>query len=537
MRSSANRLKWRPMAGSIWTAVLLVVAPEVGAQISTSFSDSQSSAVNYSKATANPSRSCKSLLQETDFDVAVVSARTIPATVETAEHCRVFAVIGPEIRVRINLPAAWNERLYVIGEGGYAGHGADVWLWGPWQERGLQNNFVTVFNDGGHDARIYPNTTFATNSLEREIDFGFRALHLATVYAKYLTEVYYGKQPHHSYFDGCSTGGRQGIVAARRFPNDYDGILAGAPAFDMVGLMIRLRQTVEALHMIKITPQLLEILGASIYQRCDKIDGLEDRVLRDPRQCDFSPRRDLPACTGDAVADCFTEEQIRGLDLLYGPVVVGGEPLQPGTPMGAEIRDARTGMSGWEPRLMNLDAGGKPQRPLMEERIAHWLPNMAFEIDRAQMTWQDFDLERDLPQLERSRMIHDATDPDLSSLAQSGARLITYHGWSDTGPNPLATAQYFDRVYQVMGDAGRDHARLFMIPGMFHCSGGTNVDRFDGMTALINWAERGVAPDMIPASREADNTVVRTRPICAYPTMARYQGSGSIDDAKSFVCE
>jgi feruloyl esterase len=537
MHESTIHLKKHHVAlYALAVALLMLVAETSVAQIRTSFAESQSSAVNYTKPTAGPGRSCKSLLEETDFDVSVVSAHTISATDKTPEHCQVFAVIRAEIRVWINLPKAWNGRLYVIGEGGYGGHDAGFWLWGPWQERGLQSNFVTVFNDTGHDERIYPHTTFAHNSLGGEIDFGFRAVHLSTVFAKRIVETYYGTQPNYSYFDGCSTGGRQGIAAAQRFPHDYDGILAGDPPFDMVGLMVRLRQSIEALHEIKITPSLLAILGDTIYKRCDKIDGLEDRVLRDPRQCDFSPQRDLPLCQEKASEECFTKEQIHGLDLLYGPVIVGGKTLQPGTPMGAEIKDLATGKSGWEPRLMNIDKDGNVQQPLMEERIADWLPNMAFEVDKAEITWRDFDLERDLPKLERTRMIHDATDPDLSLLAEANGKLIVYHGWSDTGPNPIYTAEYFDKIYEVMGDKARNYARLFMVPGMFHCLGGTNVDRFDGMTALINWVERGVAPDMIVAGRIENGATVRTRPMCAYPQVAKYMGKGSTDEAENFAC-
>jgi len=225
------------------------------------------------------------------------------------------------------------------------------------------------------------------------------------------------------------------------------------------------------------------------------------------------------------------------LELLYGPVVVDGKVLQPGTPMGAEIKDPRTGNSGWDPRLINIDSSGVHQRPLMEQRIANWLPNMAFEVDQPEMTWRDFDLKRHVPLLERSRAIHDGTDPDLSLLAAAGGKLITYHGWSDTGPGPLSTAEYFDKIYETMGVEGRNHARLFMIPGMFHCWGGTNVDRFDGMTALINWVERGVAPDAILAGREEEGELVRTRPVCAYPDVAVYRGTGDPNSAENFSCD
>jgi len=524
--------------------VLMLLIPGASrAQTRWSFLDATTSSVKYTNAQTKPVQSCRRLLEFGDFDVSVVSAQVVPADAEAPEHCQVFALIQPEIRVRINLPMAWNGRLYAIGEGGFGGHEADVPLFGLWQARALRNGFATAFNDTGHDGRVSGplpvdgdyDASFATNNLETQVDFGFRAAHLTSVFAKQLIEVFYGRKPKYSYFDGCSTGGRQAMVEAQRFPHDFDGIVAGAPPFDMTGLFIQLRQTIGALHKINITPDLLELLAKAVYKRCDRLDGLEDGVLRDPRQCDFDPARDLPRCSGAPTDSCFTDEQVDGLKLVYSPVVLNGKRIHPGVPLGAEPKDPG-GRSGWVPRFMNIAPDGTRKVPFMEFRLVQWLRYLAFEVSVPDMQWQDFNLERDIPKLKRTREVEDATDPDLSPLAAAGGKLIAYQGWADTGPNPLRTAEYFDEVRRVMGERADSTARLFMVPGMFHCNGGYNVDRLDAMTAVINWREGGVAPRQIVATRLRDGKVVRSQPVCAYPKVASYQGKGDPMAAESFSC-
>jgi len=537
----------RPTTPLAIGVIALLASGSSYAQLRWSFLDSAQSVVKYTEATAKPIRSCSSLLGYGTPDVSIISVQVIPADGEAPEHCRVFALIQPEIRVWINLPTAWNNRLYAIGEGDFGGHSSDLPIFALWQARALRNGFTTAYNDTGHDGRFggppffgsetkpMYTAVFANNNLERQVDFGFRAAHLTSVLAKRLIEVFYGKKPSYAYFDGCSTGGRQAMVEAQRFPHDYDGVVAGAPPFDMTGLFIQIRQTTEALHKININPGLLEVLGKAIYKRCDGVDGLEDGVLRDPRQCDFDPARDLPRCTGGPSDACFTSEQIEGVKLLYAPVVVDGKRIHPGAPLGAEPKDP-DGRSGWVPEFMNVLPDGRVGPSVMELHLVQWLRYLAFEVSVPDMQWQDFDLKRDIPKLKRTREVEDATDPDLSPFAAAGGKLIAYHGWADIAPNALRTAEYFDEVQRTMGAHADSTARLFMVPGMFHCSGGYNVDRLDAMTALINWRERGVAPKQIVATRIRDGKVVRSQPVCSYPKVAAYLGKGDPLAAENFGC-
>ncbi len=508
------------------------------------------SRIDYTQATKQPVRSCASLLNVTNFRHAVVSARVIPARNRVPEHCRVLGMIRPEIRFIVNLPTRWNERFLMLGGGGWVGFPPEDPYVLRQQETGLGRNFATAYTDTGHDRFVKEGATFLYQDLEAEVDFGFRAVHLTTLTAKTIIEAYYGTAARFSYFMGCSTGGRQAMVSTQRFPSDYDGVVAGAPVFDFTGLLLQLRHAVEALEKVEITPARLAILGETIYEQCDKIDGLADRVLEDPRRCDFDPGAHLPRCGAASRPDgCFTDLQIEGLKQLYGPLVVAGERIHPGIPLGAEIKGRANATlsgsataSGWNPRLMNtrgVNLAGQiipPGRPMMEQRVLDWLRYVAFEQDDPNRHWKEFDLARDLDKVTQTRMIMDGTDPDLQALAKSGGKLLVYHGWSDTGANPLRTAEYFDEVYETMGTAGRDTARLFMVPGMFHCAGGSNVDRMDTISALIQWVEGGQAPDRLTAARVEGGKVTRTRPICAYPDVARYRGSGSVDEAVNFDC-
>ena len=538
-----GRRKWRWGAAVVLFVTHWTTASPVLAQIRTSFVDAEGARVRYAEATAKPVMPCNQLLSLTNYDFAVISARTMPERGNVRAHCRVFGVIAPEIRFQLNLPDHWNERLYMIGSGGWGGQHPDSPAFLQWQERSVANGFVTVYSDRGHDQRAEPGTSFAYRNLAKEVDFGFRSLHVTGDTAKRLIEAYYDRPPRRSYFDGCSNGGREGFVLAHRFPDDFDGILAGSAPFDSTGWFLMLRQVVSALQKVQITPERLEILGNAVYAKCDGIDGLEDGVIEDPRRCTFDPHQDLPRCPGDTPgARCFTEGQLDGLEMLYGSVSINGKPRHPGIPLGAEIigkpHNGFPGpmISGWEPRLIQLGRAATEGIPvLLEERLDFWLANLAYEVDDAMRTWRDFDIDRDHGKLGFSTANLGVTEPDLVPLSESGGKLIAYHGWSDTGPSPLRTAEYFDNLYESMPGL-RETARLFMVPGMFHCGGGSHADHFDLMSTLIDWVEAGIVPKQMRASRIEKGKVVLTRPICAYPRVARYTGRGSTDDARNFRC-
>ncbi|MGH8245187.1 MAG: tannase/feruloyl esterase family alpha/beta hydrolase, partial [Gammaproteobacteria bacterium] len=275
----------------------------------------------------------------------------------------------------------------------------------------------------------------------------------------------------------------------------------------------------------------LRVVAEKIYADCDGKDGLVDGLIDDPRRCTFDPARDLPRCPGETEgADCFTSLQIQALQRIYGGVVIGGKQFFPGLPVGAEIAGPN-GRSGWENWIVR-DEG----RTISLNFAESFLRYMAFPERDPNYDWTRFDFDKDPARMEWIRSVLDATDPDLSAFKRRGGKILMYYGWADPALNPMMAVDYYEKVTEQIGPSTSEFFRLFMVPGMFHCAGGVGVSTVDWLTPLMDWVEKGVAPDRIVGSRLAEGKVVRTRPLCAYPQVARYKGQGSIDDATNFVC-
>ncbi len=515
----AQRLGWV----TVWV-VTATLAATGQAQNGSSFLAANSSTIDYARATTRPAVSCASLVELTDHDIAVISATLVAAEGDVGEHCRVYGLVLPEIRFGVHLPTGWNGRLYMQGNGGFAGNAPDAEPTLRTAMRAVANGFVATSTDTGHDARVEPLATFAHDNVAKEIDYAFRAVHLTATTAKAVARHYYGTAPHHSYWDGCSTGGRQGLMSAQRFPDDFDGIVAGAPVQNFTDTQMAYVWNNQALARAPLSEAKVALVGEAVYARCDPADGLEDGLIDDPRHCDFDPREHLPRCRDDSTEGCFTDGEIETLVAIYGGPVGNQRQLFPGQPLGAE----RDGWWGW----IITDQG-----LTISERFSDtFFKYLAFTPDEPDFDWRTFDFDTD-PARVTIRPLLDAMDPDLSRFAASGGKMLSHFGWADTALNPMMTVNYYEEVQETMGtDETADFYRLFMVPGMFHCRGGPGTDRFDLMTPLINWVEGGVAPEQVPASRVEDGQVVRTRPLCPYPQVARYDGSGSIDEAENFAC-
>ena len=303
-------------------------------------------------APASAPHACADFLSRTDFDVSVMDAELMNAGTET-EHCWVDAMIRPNIRFGASLPSDWNGRFVMRGGGGYAGQQPVKGRIDPLHNQG----YVTASTDTGHDAARFPLASFAYNNRDGEIDYAYRAVHLTAVAVKELIAEHYGRPADYDYWLGCSTGGRQGLMSAQRFPEDFDGIVAGAPVLDFTNTQIAR-------------------VGEAIYAACDHLDGLEDGLIDDPRQCAFDPREDYPRCAAEDRVDCLTDGESAALAKIYGGVVSRGEPYFPGQPLGAEVGDhlgspaART--SGWGRWFVDPAADA----PLLERRIwsSGWRP-------------------------------------------------------------------------------------------------------------------------------------------------------------------
>jgi feruloyl esterase len=484
-----------------------------------------------------PTAICKELRGLTGSELSVIGAVVIPASGNVPEHCRVSLMVQPEINIEVNLPSAWNGRLYMFGNGGWAGEPFDSAGRVGSRAKGLRAGFMTAATDTGHSAALERGASFALNR-QKLLDFGFRSLHVTVETAKMLARTYYGTGPAKSYYEGCSQGGRQGLTFAQRFPNDFDGIIAGAPSAYQTGTHLARAYWMQGLNANPFPAAKLGLLAAKVYDRCDARDGLKDGLIDDPRRCDFKPARDLPRCTaGDDGADCFTDNQIAALDRIYSDVMSNGKRFFPGWPVGAEIAgaDGRSGWIGQEIPGSNGDSAWTSYGFNFQRYMVPWVRSAEGEMD-AGRAFRQFDIDKDPPRLDELHQILDANDPDLSAFRKHGGKLLMYFGWADPQLNARMGVEYYERVVDLMGSNTDEFFRLFMVPGMFHCGGGVGTSSFDMTTPLVKWTEEGKAPARVEASRVVQGKVVRTRPLCAYPLMARYKGTGSIDDTANFTC-
>jgi feruloyl esterase len=422
------------------------------------------------------------------------------------------------------------------GNGGYAGESLDAPPRIGQRNDASRNGFVAVQTNTGHDAAAEPLATFAVNP-QKTIDYEFRAVHETAQAAKHIVTAFYDSPAAYSYFEGCSTGGRQGLMSAQRFPGDFDGIVVGAPVLNFTDSVLVGLWQARALNATPIPEKKLSLIAQAVYAKCDAKDGLKDGLIDDPRRCDFDPAADLPTCSGDREEDaCFTPAQIGTLKALYGGITSQGKPYFPGLLPGAEkagtdFLTLRQKVSGWDGWVM--DKAGPSRLLQYGEAFVRYL---AFSKIDPSYDWRVFDFGKDPMRIIEIRTLLDARDPDLSEFKSRGGKILMYFGWADTALSPIMGIDYYQKVTDKFGPATRDFYRLFMVPGMFHCRGGFGTDRFDAMTPLVNWVENGAPPRSIDASSVEDGKTVRTRPLCPYPEVARYNGTGSIDDSANFSC-
>lgn len=479
-----------------------------------------------SEQPAPPRIPCAALHSLTGYEYSVLTAEEKSAG--EAAFCRVRILVQPEILIEVALPARWNRRLYMFGNGGYAGEKLDAPNRVANRDTALQAGFTVTQTNTGHDAEREPLAAFTVHP-QKFADYAFRSLHVTAETAKRVAEAYYGSRPMRSYYNGCSTGGRQGLILAQRYPDDFDGIVVGAPALDNVRNRLRSIANYQALAKAPLPAAKMELLAGRVYARCDAVDGLKDGLIDDPRKCDFKPSRDLPVCEGAEQPGCYTAGQIRTIETILSDVIVRGKVLTPGFPVGAEIAGPN-GKSGWDGWIIN-DAG-LPRGALYAESAMRYMvsavPDPAYDL-------RSFDFERDPQRLEWIGTVMNATDPDLSRFRRRGGKLLMYFGWADPALNARIGVEYFESVQARMGKTG-DFFKLYMMPGVFHCSGGVGPACFDPLEKVIRWVEEGKAPGSIVAQRIEGGKTLLSRPLCPYPQVARYQGSGPADQAASFRC-
>lgn len=467
----------------------------------------------------------------------ITAAAMVDAAGNVPQHCRVdghAASPGNPVTFRLGLPVRWNGKFYFQGVGGLAGTIGSL-------NTGLTRGYASASTDTGHEAG---DPTWVQNRA-KEIDYGHRGTHVATVAAKALTTSFYARPLRQAYFNGCSNGGRQALMEVQRHPEDYTGIIAGDPA---TGTPMQLGRALVYQHVLTspdnyLTPEKVELLSKATLAACDATDGLADGLITDPRLCKFNP--ETLTCRGADGTGCLTAGQLDTVKRIYSPVKLpNGEIYTSGFPVGHE-----GDRSGWRAWI----SGPVPPAPQKDGSLAYTtneLPSgyrlseqnmrfLALEVDEPGFNWRTIQFPADLPRLKTMTEILSPLDPDLRPFKNRGGKLIIYHGWADPAISAYGTLDYHEKVAKVVG--GQREAdtflRTFFVPGMHHCSGGPGPGSFDVLIALEDWVERGVAPARIIASHSTDNKVDRTRPLCAHPQVARYIGSGDINDAANFRCE
>jgi feruloyl esterase len=505
------------------------------------FAERSTALVNYAEAGFSPKNSCAAMAAYRNPDIATIQATELPASATAPAHCRIAGMLAPEIAFEVTLPARWNGRFYMIGNGGHAGESLEDPGRVAQRDEALRLGFAFAQTNTGHDSRKEPGASFVLSNPQKATDYAWRAVHATATTAKELTARYYGRQVQRSYWNSCSNGGRQGLVEAQRFPEDFDGLLVNAPWVSQTGFSLGAIWNQQALDAATpLTAGKLALLADRVMARCDAVDGLQDGLIADPRRCDFDAMRDVPACpAGSDTAACLTAAQATAINRIYRGPVSKGKALFPGFLPGSEavvaggFGNPGAPVSAWLGTVVPAQPGAKAADFNLAEGTLRYLAHSPPQPD---YDYRRFDFERDVALFDTWATQVNATSTNLNTLRRRGGKVLMTYGWADQILQPEMGIQYYERLQARYGAKTTDFARLFMVPGMTHCSGGIGPDRFDAMTALINWVEKGKAPDSLRAARVVEGKEVRTRPLCPYPQVARYSGQGSIDDAANFSC-
>lgn len=444
------------------------------------------------------------------------SGTWVEETDELPGYCEVTATLSPvrgsNIGVVYRLPASWNGKVLGFGGGGWIGNIAIQTA-----SEGLRKGYATMQTDGGHPIGNVWDNSWAANP-EAAKDFSYRAIHEMTAAGKGLLGAYYGQPHRRAYYQGCSTGGRMGLMEAQRYPDDYDVISAGAPVYTLqTQTSAVLRGQTFARPGAAFTSADLQLAQTAALGACDANDGLKDGLINDPRACNWDPA--VIQCTGAKVDSCLSAPQVNALRAAYqGVLAPDGEwSMLPMSRGGEAGWAAFVGTSGAPDATNGGGLGGL--WPLIFGDRPVDLPGMTLA---------------DVQQVRRSQFAqwYEAKDPDLRPFFRSGGKLLLWHGESDPGPSPVATNDYFKAVLAA-APAANSQARYFLYPGVGHCAGGPGADQIKLLDAMEAWDETGQAPNVLIGTK-ANGSL--TRPHCAWPTVARYRGSGDPNDTASWQC-
>jgi len=496
-------------------------------------------------ASTSPDGVCKLELLPELPDVTITSAML---ETQPSPHCKVDGVIGKEIHFELLLPEKWNGKFVMGGGGGFVGSVMNTSL----MFGSLQAGYATVGTDTGHQGHPL-DASWAHNNLERLVNFGHQAVHRTAVTAKALTKAYYQTDISRNYFTGCSRGGGQGLMAAQRYPEDFDGIVAGAPAINwapgLAALATQINRAMypdpDNLQEAVVGPKEQALIESSYLTMCDAQDGIKDGILNDPRQCKFDVATLL--CKGEKTDSCLSKQQLAAVKAIYdAPKDSKDNALFYGFPFGGE-----TGAAGWSRWLTGglkyqggvnefqggVDVGNfkAPVAPSAFYGFGNGIMKY-FVYNDPDWTYINYDYNTLRKDSARAAETLNATNPDLSSFRKRGGKLIIYSGWSDTAATGLATVGYYENVL-AHDKTATDDARLFMMPGVEHCLGGPGPSWVNYLTEIDKWVESGKAPEQITAYwLNEKKQPAGSRLVCAYPKVAKHDGKGDTRDASSFSC-
>ena len=481
-------------------------------------------AATVTTATAQTTNGPCEALKAAAFDhTTIASAAMTPADAAagTPAFCEVTATISPvpgsNIGVVYRLPENWNGKMVGLGGGGWAG---SVLL--ARAMPGLKQGYATAQTDAGHPiptdaADIWRPDKWGTP--ETFADFQYRAIHEMTTLAKAVVAKYYGKPHAKAYFHGCSTGGRQGLIEVQRYPDDYDGVVSMAPVY---GLTVQTSSAVRTNTLGKagaaLTPEIMSRVNAAVLASCDAQDGLADGLLEDPRRCSWDPAELL--CKADQSGNaCLTQPQVDALRTLYTGVKTSDGRVVAWPLARGDESSWRIALSGPASDTSNAGGLGALTGPVFGD------PNFNLAT---------FDPATHYDTVAKSAFAkaYEANDPNIAMFTKRGGKLLLWHGWGDSGPSPWLTIDYYERVLKTTPTMASS-VRLFLAPNVGHCAGGRGPDQFDALTAIDTWVTTGTAPDVLLATKAKPPM---TRPLCAYPKVAKYKGRGDVNDASSFAC-
>lgn len=440
-----------------------------------------------------------------------VLAATVPS------HCSVTAIATPtadsriQIQIWLPTPETWNGKLLGVGNGGYSSN-----LFLPQMAEALRRGYAVAGSDTGHQG---DDLSFGEGHPEKIRDWAYRSTHEMAQVARRVAEAYYHRPATHRYFSGCSTGGQQALSEAERYPEDFDGIVAGDPGYDRVSLNAMFVWSWLVTHPEgdePFPPSKLPLLADSAIKSCDAKDGIVDGVIGDPFAC--HPDLQAIRCQNASRANCLTDQEEREVEELYrGPQnPKTGEELYPGWPPGSE--------RGWGAYFV-----GKSE-PARLEFWRQWI------FEDSNWNPRHFDFQRDRDMAISKLPFVDATSTDLRNYQRSGGKIILYHGLADPVVPPEDSIHYYDGVERQVGPSTPGFLRLFLVPGMYHCAGGPGTSVFDPLESLDDWVTKGDAPDSILAVHQTGGKPDRSRPLCSFPQQAHWLGHGDISDATNFQC-